>query len=357
MIMRNRNIACIILALIVASTGFGWAQSEGGGLLNKLFESKDQIKEEDKAKIEAEAKKLLEGETEEDVIKKAEDALASDPDKLLELGRKLLEDPDAMKKGEALANEQGVSSDALEQARQMMDSGEFANLLKSAAEEAKKDGTLKDSDLGRQIEGLSSNDLQGLANMGSSPSSEPAQPMPLPTGVIPAPKDPVKTPIPRPNLADDQKTTIKSEEARFNAETNEVMFQGNVNLRHPQFDLNCDILEVQLAGEGAKVGGMGGQVNATEIQRAIAKGYVQIERMSLDGKVQVAKSRLATYEGDSGDVVLSDYPVLQSGKDLIRGLSETTKIYLRSNGQYHVEGKAEYIMASSGNALQFKPRP
>lgn len=342
----------LLLSLAVAATGSAQSDDTATDMLNKLLERKSQMESEDQQKLDEAKKKgeeLLGTEEGKEVIKKAEEALAKDPDALLELGQKLLSDPDALKKGEALAGEKGISADALSKAREMMDSDDFANMLKSAASDAQKGGNFS-----KELDALTKS---GVLDAQPMAKSEVKATLDLPAGVIPQPKDPIKIPIPRPNLGDDQKTTIEAEEAYFDTDKNEVMFQGNVVLNHPEFDLSCDILEVKLRGDANKAAAMPGQVAATGIDQAIAKGYVQIEKIAPDGKVQVAKSRLAVYNSNSGDVVLSDYPSLQSGKDLISGLSETTKIFLRADGTHSVDGKHRVTMTQSGNSLQFKPRP
>ncbi len=348
--MRNR-FALFTSALFLVCAGTSWSQSEDAtGILNRLFqEKKSELKPSDAEQLNQaaeEAKQMLESQGgQESIVKQAEEVLTQDPDTLEQLFNKLMEDPELLESGEKLMDEQGVSSDTMEQAREYMGNKAFMDMIKAKFSQAQKEGTLA-----QDIEALTGTMKPKPPEHGVTAKLE------VTPGVIPKPADPIKIPIPRPNLGGGQKTTIEAEEAYFNTDRNEVMFQGNVVLSHPQFDMSCDILEVLLKGDGNKGGAMPGQMAADGIERAIAKGYVQIEKMAPDGKVQVAKSRLAVYNSMSQELVLSDYPSLQRGKDLIVGLSETTKIHLRADGSHRVDGPSKVIV-DQGKSLQFKPRP
>lgn len=181
----------------------------------------------------------------------------------------------------------------------------------------------------------------------------PSGPLPPWVGAgVPAPRDPVADPIPRPEVPPEQVTRITANFAKFDANTSVVTFEENVELKHQDFNLSCQVLVAELkpGREGLQQdpGLAKAQAAAGAIRRATATGYVIIQKISPDGKIQVAKSRQAVYDAETGDVILSDYPQLQSGKNLISGEEQTTKIYLRKNGEYQVKGRAEYEVVPEG---------
>lgn len=338
----------------------------------------NRITGKSKGEMAASASKALEGNSEE--LQKLARSVEQDPSKLLEEGKKLLDDPqisasarqalEAMTKSEGKGPKVAVSS--LEEVKQLaekmvsdpalMENGkQFLAENPGLLEEGKQ--LLKDKQ--RLVEGGKAKEfLERLPEVGGqlaqikppvipAPSAVPSGPLPPWVGTgVPVPKDPVVAPIPRPDVQADQVTRITAQFARFDANTNVVTFEEDVELSHQEFDLSCQVLIAEL-----KPGKDGSQPDPTMakaqaaaggIRRAIAKGYVIIQKISADGKIQVAKSREAIYDAESGDVVLSDFPQLQDGNNLISGAAQTTKIYLRRNGKYEVKGLAEYELVPEG---------
>jgi len=219
---------------------------------------------------------------------------------------------------------------------------------------------------------------EAAAQTGSAkkkPSSDAARPDPaprapgvrlLPGGMeIPAPVDPLPNRISRPDVdASTKPTRITAGFAAFDANTNVVTFQENVELDHVEFRLTCDILVAELNNpEKAKAEGdpKGGQeapqaaaarVASGGIRIATATGYVVIEKLTPEGS-QVAKSRKTVYDARTQIVTLSEYPVLDDGKNLVRGKEAWTKILLSPDGKYQVDGPATYELVTSDN--QIKP--
>ena len=154
-------------------------------------------------------------------------------------------------------------------------------------------------------------------------------------------------------------TRITADESQFDANSNIVTFEGNVELDNHDFDLTCDTLEVympkkeegQVAANPAEDAAKGG------IDKAIARGYVVIEKLKPDGTLQVAIARRAVYDAVTGNIVLTDFPQLQDGPNLIKGKTEATRIYLRPNsGEYDVKGPANYILDTDGKGLDMPTR-
>jgi len=139
-----------------------------------------------------------------------------------------------------------------------------------------------------------------------------------------------------------KKVTVDANKSQFVEESNTVVFEGDVKIQFADFSLTCDTLEITLStGEKALQGGI--------LQKAVASGHlVQLERPMDDGDL-VAKSRLATYDASTGQVIMSDYPVIEKGGHVLRGAAPETRIVLNKNGKYSVEGKHVFQFALPGN--------
>jgi lipopolysaccharide export system protein LptA len=189
----------------------------------------------------------------------------------------------------------------------------------------------------------------------------------LPSGPqVPAPMDPLPNRIPRPDVDTSVKPTrITAGRAEFDAKTNVVTFEDNVELDHVEFRLTCDILVAELNNpdKAAQVGGAGkddknpqaaaARVAVGGLKSATATGYVVIEKLTPEGS-QVAKSRKTVYDVTTGIVTLSEYPVLDDGKNLVRGKEAWTRILLSPDGKYKVDGPATFELVTSDNQL---PKP
>lgn len=114
-----------------------------------------------------------------------------------------------------------------------------------------------------------------------------------------------------------------------------LTFVGNVVLDHPEYELKCEKLEIELAQ------GAGGAANSNEqFKRAVASGgMVEIRRMTPDGKTQIALGRRADYNAVSGDMVLSGGPpYIQDGDRYVKTSSPDAKIVMKGTGQFYVTG-------------------
>jgi len=124
-----------------------------------------------------------------------------------------------------------------------------------------------------------------------------------------------------------------------------VVFVGAVNVDHPDFDIQCDELEVYLkpegqAGQGATVGTMGGGIDV-----AIARGKrVVIRKPGVQGKSQVGQCQKATYYASKEELVMQKWPQLQVGNHLFRALEQGTEMTLRKNGQHRISGAQENVL-------------
>jgi lipopolysaccharide export system protein LptA len=194
----------------------------------------------------------------------------------------------------------------------------------------------------------------------------------LPDGTqVPMPVDPLPNRIPRPEAVGAVKPTrITAGFAAFDANTNKVTFEENVELDHVEFKLTCDVLVAELnstekdekGGKSATPPGeakaqaegpqaAAARVSAGGLRRAKATGYVVIEKLTPEGS-QVAKSRMTEYDAETGIVTLSEYPVLDDGKNLVKGKEAWTKILMSPDGKYEVKGPATFELVTSANQLK-----
>ncbi len=202
------------------------------------------------------------------------------------------------------------------------------------------------------------------------PTSAPAKPEAAtedsaPPGITPpragggaGPKPLKVTSLADPNTAGGVKTTITCTGATFfDANKMIAIFSDNVEVRHPQFFISCDELEVHMVKEdGAKPGAaakakppnpapaappveVATPENATGVKFAIARGrMVVIEKLTETGELQVGKCRHATFEGSTEDMLLRDFPQVQRGNTLQVATDPSTTMTIKKNGQFSASG-------------------
>ena len=130
---------------------------------------------------------------------------------------------------------------------------------------------------------------------------------------------------------------INSRESVFDSKKGVLTFLGNVRVDHPDYDLDCEKLEIRLSGPvGAGGQGSSGQT----IRRATATGgMVKIERIGEDGNIQVAFARKADYDAVKQEFVLSGGPPhIQDGDRSVKTNSQDSRIIMRGNGTYEIVG-------------------
>ncbi|MFT4550729.1 MAG: lipopolysaccharide transport protein LptA [Verrucomicrobiales bacterium] len=117
----------------------------------------------------------------------------------------------------------------------------------------------------------------------------------------------------------------------FNSKANLVVFERDVVVNHPQFDLVCDKLIVFLKKQAAE--------GESALSKAIATGKrVTVRQVNAEGEVQIGQARKVTFEGDSGNVILQDWPQVQTGNRLIQAKEQGTVIILNQDGQMKITG-------------------
>jgi lipopolysaccharide export system protein LptA len=132
---------------------------------------------------------------------------------------------------------------------------------------------------------------------------------------------------------------IKARESIMDSKNGVLTFRGDVFVDHPDYDLQCEKLEIQLTESIGAPGGSAGAAPAA-IKRAIATGgMVEIKRIGEDGKVQVALARKADYDAINQEFVLSGGPpYIQDGDRFVKTTSQDSQIIMRGNGTYEILG-------------------
>ncbi|MCF6310879.1 MAG: hypothetical protein L3J39_00355 [Verrucomicrobiales bacterium] len=126
---------------------------------------------------------------------------------------------------------------------------------------------------------------------------------------------------------------ITSDEVEMDSEKNTTTFIGNVDLKHPTFNLKSDRLVIYMHEEGTE--------SEAPFKLAVATGArVIVERVNEKGAKDVGQSRKVVYDGLTGDLVLSGGPPqLQSGASLVKTNSQDATITLKKDGNHKVQDK------------------
>ncbi|MBW1988534.1 MAG: hypothetical protein JRI97_03215 [Deltaproteobacteria bacterium] len=129
-----------------------------------------------------------------------------------------------------------------------------------------------------------------------------------------------------PVLFDSRKgpVNITSQRLVVDNQENWAEFSGQVRAVQADTEVTCETLRIWYKSGG---GGEHGQ-EARSIDRVVAKGKVRIASPRV-----TATARKAVYQAESGSLLLSGHPVLQSGENRVSG----SKITLTGEGRVVVE--------------------
>jgi hypothetical protein len=108
-----------------------------------------------------------------------------------------------------------------------------------------------------------------------------------------------------------------------------LVYEGGVVLRHPDFVLRADRLE--LSSSGAQADAPFGAFVASGKSLEIEK------RNASSGSLDVARAERATYEAKGGRLILSGGATLSAGKSFVQPYSPAGEIVLRPNGYEVIE--------------------
>ena len=329
--------------------------------------------------------------------------------------KKMKEAEDFFRKKKAEYAENKAKEDALKPEREakrrtLASAGNTSVASETKRAEAKK---AEEARLKALRENIKTNATQagraGLAKKASLPPV--AKPVPAPTGAAsgaptaqlnkkpgPPAKGPVDAggvPVPSkriiPNLTSGDAGKRKKDEvvitakggALFNDADKLVVFEEEVHVDHPDFIIDCGLLELWLeegaleegkkkeaekgkkvevkpaavapvAGAAGNVAGAAKKDEKSAIRKAIAsKGTVTIQKRRADGKLDVGRSRRLLFDGKTKDITLSGSPQVQTGNKQIIATAEHTVIYLKGNGKNpEVVGPHKTVILSNKTNLK-----
>ncbi|MEO1857394.1 MAG: hypothetical protein ABGY95_08550 [Rubritalea sp.] len=169
--------------------------------------------------------------------------------------------------------------------------------------------------------------------------------------------------------ADKVPVTVNCENGMyFDAITGTVVYQKDVIVIHPKYKLTCsDELKIILKEKTDLAKPTTPQPTEGEtitpntqnlarfsgLSKGIATGNVVIKSKDKDGKIIVTHSETATYDGDTGIIILSGgRPTVEQGDTIARVLSDTGYIKILPNMSVRIEGRHE--IKANLNELQDK---
>lgn len=144
------------------------------------------------------------------------------------------------------------------------------------------------------------------------------------------------------NAGGGDRMEIRSKEAIMDNAKSILLFTGNVEVTHPDFQIKCDKIEIEMA-EGIGMDSAKGKQSGPPIKRATASGgMVEIKRITVEEgkrKTQIAIARSLSYNAITKDITLSGGPpYIQDGDRFIKTNSEDAQIIMRGNGKYEISG-------------------
>ena len=237
-------------------------------------------------------------------------------------------------------------------------------------------------------------EAQRPANRATKAATPAARPSPSPS-VAPVPAEaPSRTPAPDaesaelspptddPEMSDTTETDINAtESASFSSRDRIAVFNGNVKVTDPRFQLVCDKLTVFLSkpaapGQNAaatpsptptptadKKGDGGGVMpsGGSGIDHARAEGHVIILQKKAptkpgeEEKISIGRGEVGTFDNKTGDMVLTGWPSLeQNGSSLVAD-AEYTVMTIHRDSSLNTEGpsKTRLIQHGKGGGSAF----
>jgi len=129
------------------------------------------------------------------------------------------------------------------------------------------------------------------------------------------------------------------EEASFDNANNVAIFRGNVIVRDPQFDLQCDTLRVTLNS------------NRRGLAKVEAEGNVIIVRETQGENGAPVRSegraKKVVYDADTGRATLTGWPQIRHGLNTQVATEEGTVMVLDRNGKSTTTGRSRTIVGET----------
>ena len=169
--------------------------------------------------------------------------------------------------------------------------------------------------------------------------------------------DPSKVEVPERKTRNEKTVTIDESKqiiitcddvAYFDAKARIAIFEGNVKVDHPGFDLECDKLEVFFKPESATKPAAAGVAGAAapsepaagEMDKVIATGrMVRIEKPASTGEMQIGQCKKAIFYADSENIEMYIWPQVQKGQYRMTATEESAVIKIDQNGGLTATGQ------------------
>lgn len=141
----------------------------------------------------------------------------------------------------------------------------------------------------------------------------------------------------------DTETRITANKLTYQAEKRQVVFEGNVHVTRPDFDLRSARLTVYMKPANAPKNGASGSVPAGlatgDVDRLVAQGNV----VMTEPEGRSGTSDKATYTTDDGVLLMEGSPRLTDGENTITG--ETIRYYTQENRSEVIGGAKKRVEA------------
>lgn len=141
----------------------------------------------------------------------------------------------------------------------------------------------------------------------------------------------------------DVETRITADKLTYQAEKRQVVFEGNVHVNRPDFDLRAARLTVYMKPAKTQKNSASGSAPAGlatgDVDRLVAQGHV----VMTEPEGRSGTSDKATYTVDTGVLLMEGSPRLTDGENTITG--ETIRYYTQENRSEVIGGSKKRVEA------------
>jgi hypothetical protein len=167
----------------------------------------------------------------------------------------------------------------------------------------------------------------------------------------PAPQPLVPAPLAAPVDKKKEVIVIAADSMIWDSSQSIMVAVGNVDLKHPEFHLTCEELEVHMKKEKADAKAkepataapapQGGAMNASSLDKAIARGpKVIVEKQGEDGKIMTGQCRLLIHDGSTQITTLRIWPQVSDGNSMQVADEESCVMVLSPQGTLTTRGRS-----------------
>jgi lipopolysaccharide export system protein LptA len=166
-------------------------------------------------------------------------------------------------------------------------------------------------------------------------------------------------------------TEITAMELNFDQKAHQAIFTRDVVVKDPEFNVTCDKLTAYLKHDDAKPGDEKPAPKPADpppgnppekstkpsrgggLDHAVAEGSVVItqDKLESDGTTtrNIGRGRQATYDSNTGNIVLTGMPQVQQGLNTCVALDDGTVMTLNREGKMKVTGAHKMVIKDSGS--------